>query len=211
MLDNVIYHNVQLPRDAFSTELFDELMSAAMGNVRLSGEGLIFRHLIVQMKMTPLPRFLEVASPDEANEAISSLGRCIKNNAAANIFNKDLDGRNYGVGPTRRVYLFDYDAVEPLSEVKVRTNADRMDGEEDIPDWFFEEGFIFLPEEIELHLRLQRKEWRQAFRPGARRSAHHRILGEASGRTRRRPGAQSQYLRARMPAGQCSFKRGRMT
>lgn len=164
MLDNVIYDNAALPVDAFCEELLEELLAAATGNVRLAGNSVVFRHLIVQMKMIPLPRFLAAAEPDEAREAISSLGRCIKNNAAANIFNKDLDGRNYGVGPTLKVYLFDYDAVEPLTEVKVRTNADRLDGEEDIPDWFFEDGTVFLPEEIELHLRLQDRRWRQAFR-----------------------------------------------
>ena len=29
-----------------------------------------------------------------------------------------------------------------------RTNLDRFDGEEDIPEWFFESGVILLPEEI---------------------------------------------------------------
>ena len=46
------------------------------------------------------------------------------------------------------MYLFDYDALEVLTEVKIRTNLDRIDGEEDIPDWYFEDGFVFLPEEI---------------------------------------------------------------
>lgn len=164
MLDNVIYENVALPYNAFDSALREELLSAAGENVACQDGMLIFRHLIVQMKMTPLPQFLKEASLDDALEAISSLGRCIKNNAAANIFNKDLDGRNYGVGPTLRVYLFDYDAVETLTEVKVRTNVDRFDGEEDVPEWFFEDGFVFLPEEIESHLRLEDRRWRQAFR-----------------------------------------------
>jgi hypothetical protein len=47
------------------------------------------------------------------------------------------------------VFLFDYDAVEKLTDVKIRTNADREPGEEAVPDWFFEDGVIFLPEELE--------------------------------------------------------------
>jgi isocitrate dehydrogenase kinase/phosphatase len=66
-----------------------------------------------------------------------------------------LDSRNYGVGRYGRVFLFDYDAVEKLTDVKIRTNADREPGEETVPDWFFEEGVIFLPEELEYGLQLK--------------------------------------------------------
>ena len=51
--------------------------------------------------------------------------------------------RNYGVGRYGRVFLFDYDAVEKLTDVKIRTNSDREPGEEAIPDWFFESGVDF--------------------------------------------------------------------
>lgn len=164
MLDNVIYSNVRLPRAFFGDDLLQTLTKFASDNVAADGDDLIFKHLIVQMKMIPLPVFLETATREQAEQAIGSLGRCIKNNAAANIFNKDLDGRNYGVGQTLKVYLFDYDAVEKLTDVKVRSNADRIDGDEDIPDWFFEEGTIFLPEEIELHMRIEDPSLRRVFR-----------------------------------------------
>ena len=45
------------------------------------------------------------------------------------------------------------------------------DGEEDIPDWYFEDGTIFLPEEIEAHLRLPNKGLRRLFR-----EAHGELL-----------------------------------
>ena len=83
---------------------------------------------------------------------------------AGNIFNRDLDGRNYGVGSHIRVYLFDYDALETFTEVKIRSNQDRYDGEEDIPSWYFEDGVIFLPEEIEWGLRISDPELRKLFR-----------------------------------------------
>jgi isocitrate dehydrogenase kinase/phosphatase len=44
----------------------------------------------------------------------------IRNNAATHIFNKDLDSRNYGVVRYGRVFLFGYDAVEELTEAKIR-------------------------------------------------------------------------------------------
>ena len=69
------------------------------------------------------------------------------------------------------MFLFDYDAVEPLTNVKIRTNLGREDGEEDIPDWFFEEGTVFLPEEMMTGLRLDDPDLRRLFR-----AAHPELL-----------------------------------
>jgi len=163
MLDNIIYYNVRLARDWFAPGLLDELATYAPSTVSVQGDGVVFKHLITQMKLVPLPVFLETASRSEAETAVVNLGICIKNNAAANIYNKDLDGRNYGVSRILKVYLFDYDAVEPLTDVKVRTNLGRVDGEEDIPDWYFETGTIFLPEETMSGLRINDRELRKVF------------------------------------------------
>ena len=167
MLDNIIYYNIRLDRAWFEEDLLDELVRFAGETVRLKGDAVIFRHLIVQMKMIPLPIFLAEADEAAAAAAVVNLGHCIKNNAAADIFNKDLDGRNYGVSPFNKIFLFDYDAIEPFTTVKIRTNADRIEGEEDVPDWVFEDGFVFLPEEIEAGLRIDDRELRRLFR------AHH--------------------------------------
>ena len=130
----------------------------------MRGAAVIFHYLIVQRRMTPLPVFLETASREDAETAIINLGYCIKNNAAANIFNKDLDARNYGVSRYVKVYLFDYDALEPFVDVSIHTNADRFDGEEDVPDWVYEDGVVFLPEEIEAGLCIPDRSLRRLFR-----------------------------------------------
>ena len=114
--------------------------------------------------MFSLSSFLKTASQADAETAIINLGYCIKNNAAANIFNKDLDARNYGVSRFVKVYLFDYDALEPFTEVKIRSNRDRIEGDEDIPDWYFEAGVVFLPEEIEAGLMVPDRRLRRLFR-----------------------------------------------
>ena len=164
MLDNLIYYNITLEKARFRPEVRDELLDQA--GLRVTGQDgfLVFKHLIVQLKMIPLPVFLETASRADARTAVVNLGQCIRNNAAANVFNRDLDGRNYGVSPYLKVYLFDYDAVEPLEDVKIRTNKDRIDGEEGVADWFFEDGIVFLPEEIEIGLRIPDRELRRLFR-----------------------------------------------
>lgn len=148
MLDSIIYYKVRLDRKWFSAELLEDLLSHASETVSLHDDDVIFKYLIVQIKLTPLPVYLQSASEKQAEMAITNLGYCIKNNASANIFNKDLDARNYGIGAFSKIYLFDYDALEELTDVKIRTNLDREHGEEDIPDWYFEEGVVFLPEEL---------------------------------------------------------------
>lgn len=171
MLDNLIYYNIRLDKGWFAPELMAELLEFAGETVSEQGDYLVFRHLIVQTKMIPLPVFLETASAADARTAVVNLGHCIRNNAAANIFNKDLDGRNYGVSRFLKVYLFDYDAVEPLTDIKIRTNQGRFDGEEDVPDWFFEEGYVFLPEETDVGLRIPDRALKDLFR-----KAHAELL-----------------------------------
>ena len=164
MLDNIIFYNVKLEKKWFSNSLIEELLTSASDCVSYQGDSLFFRHLIVQSRLTPLPVFLETASLEDSETAVVNLGYCIKNNMAANIFNKDLDARNYGVGGYSKVYLFDYDALENFAEVKIRTNKHKIEGEEDIPDWYFEDGVIFLPEEIESGLRIPNRSLRKLFR-----------------------------------------------
>jgi len=164
MLDNVMYFNLRLDRSMFDPALLDEICREAAGSVQVDQDGVYLRQLIVQLKIVPLPVFLETADEDATRAVMVSLGHCIRNNAATNIFNKDLDSRNYGVGRYGRVFLFDYDAVEKLTDVKIRTNAGREPGEEAVPEWFFEDGVIFLPEELEHGMQLKSSYARRCFR-----------------------------------------------
>jgi isocitrate dehydrogenase kinase/phosphatase len=164
MLDNVMYFNLRLERDLFEPGLLEEILREAGGSVQVEGRGVFIRSLIVQLKIIPLPVYLATANESEIQAVIASLGHCIRNNAATDIFNKDLDCRNYGVGRYGRVFLFDYDAVEKLTDVKIRTNTDREPGEEVLPGWYFEDGVIFLPEELEYGMQLQNDFARRCFR-----------------------------------------------
>jgi isocitrate dehydrogenase kinase/phosphatase len=164
MLDNVMYFNLRLDRDLFDPALLEEIRQQAPGSVHLGETDVFLRSLIVQLKIVPLPVYLETCSEKETRAVTSSLGHCIRNNAATNIFNKDLDCRNYGVGRYGRVFLFDYDAVEKLIDVKIRTNADLEPGEEGIPAWYFEDGVVFLPEELEYGMQFKNDHARRCFR-----------------------------------------------
>jgi isocitrate dehydrogenase kinase/phosphatase len=164
MLDNVMYFDLRLDRGMFDESLLAEISEQAAGSVQVVGDGVFLRSLIVQLKIVPLPVYLERATGSETRTVITRLGHCIRNNAATNIFNKDLDSRNYGVGRYGRVFLFDYDAVEKLTDVKIRTNSDREPGEDGVPGWFFEDGIIFLPEEIEHGMQFKNDFARRCFR-----------------------------------------------
>jgi isocitrate dehydrogenase kinase/phosphatase len=164
MLDNVMYFNLRLDREMFEPDLLEELCREASETVHVDEGGVFLRSLIVQMKIIPMPVYLEHASEDETREVIGNLGKCIRNNAATNIFNKDLDSRNYGVGRYGAVFLFDYDAVEKLTEVKIRTNLDREPGEEAVPEWVFEDGVVFLPEELQHGMQLMNRYAHRCFR-----------------------------------------------
>lgn len=171
MLDNILYYNLSLELAWFEPWLLEELVAEASNAVRLQGSALVFKYLVVQRKLTPLNVFLKAAPEDKAIRAMTNLGYCIRHNAASNVFNKDFDVRNYGVSRYLKVYLYDYDALEVLTNVKVRTNLEREEGEEEVPGWYFEPGVVFLPEEIEVGLRVDDRRLRRAFR-----AAHSELL-----------------------------------
>ena len=114
-------------------------------------------------KDAPFVGFLKTASPDNTERAIVNSGCRIKNNTAASIINKNLDTRNYSVSGSVKVFLFHYDVLESFTEVKIRGNQDITDGEKDLPDWRFEEGGIFLLEEIGSGLRIPNRNLRSLF------------------------------------------------
>ena len=94
MLDNIIYYNVKLHRDWFSPLLVQELLRNASESVVLHEDSILFKHLIVQRRVTPLPVYLTTASRAEKEKVMVNLGHCIINNTAANIFNKDNEVNN---------------------------------------------------------------------------------------------------------------------
>ena len=165
MLDNVMYFSLRLERERFDPALLEDLAANAAGSVQVGADYVLFRPLIVQLKITPLPVFF--ARADDATvraDVVENLGHCIRNNLAAGIFNKDLDARNYGVGRYGKVFLFDYDAIENLADVTIASNSELEEGEEDVPDWFFADGHVFLPEELVTGLQFPDRDARRRFR-----------------------------------------------
>src|SRR5207302_9314923 len=107
MLDNIVYYNLKLERSWFEPALVTELLHASSYSVREQGRVLVFKYLIAQRKLTPLNVFLETAPEEKAVRAMIILGFCMRKKAAANVFNKDFDIRNYGVSRYLKIYLYD--------------------------------------------------------------------------------------------------------
>ena len=98
MLDNVMYFNLRLDRDMFDPRCSRSCAAESGETVHVERDGVFLRSLIVQLKIIPLPVYLENAGEERNPRGHRQPGQCIRNNAATNIFNKDLDSRNYGVG-----------------------------------------------------------------------------------------------------------------
>ncbi len=79
MLDTMIFYNLLLKISWFAPELLSLLLADASESVVLDDEALVFKYLVVQRKLTPLPIYLENAAPHQAAIAMSNLGYCIKN------------------------------------------------------------------------------------------------------------------------------------
>src|SRR6266403_741004 len=79
MLDNVMYFNLRLDRSMFDPALLDEICREAAGSVQVDQDGDYLRQLIVQLKIVPLPVFLETADEDATRAVMVSLGHCIRN------------------------------------------------------------------------------------------------------------------------------------
>jgi isocitrate dehydrogenase kinase/phosphatase len=83
MPENVVCYDISLEVAHFEQHLLDYLFLKAGESISLVDEFVKFKHLIVKVKMIPLPVFSETASRAAAERVIINLGHCIKNNAAA--------------------------------------------------------------------------------------------------------------------------------
>jgi isocitrate dehydrogenase kinase/phosphatase len=156
MVDTQEFENLRFRRKRFFSQLLREFSSAASESVSIDGEYVIIRHLYVQRKVTPLPIYLmEEKDPEAIRRIIIDFGYFLKDLAATGIFPGDLfDTWNYGVTPSCRVVLFDYDDVMPLESVnflekpRPRDETQEMAPEE---NWIVADRTDYFPDEFYKH------------------------------------------------------------
>jgi isocitrate dehydrogenase kinase/phosphatase len=139
LVDAQEFRRLRFPLARFEPALLDELRSEATHTVHAEGSDLVFDHVYVERRMTPLNLYLRSAAPDDAARAAIDYGQCIRDLACTDIFPGDLLLKNFGVTRNGRVIFYDYDELCRVTDCNFRdlpqpaSPEDEMRGEA----WFY--------------------------------------------------------------------------
>jgi isocitrate dehydrogenase kinase/phosphatase len=139
LVDAQEFRRLRFPRARFAPELLEELRRETAGTVHEDGADLVFDHLYIERRMTPLNLYLRQAPGAEAERAVLDYGQCIRDLAYTNIFPGDLLLKNFGVTRNGRVIFYDYDELCRVTDCNFRDvppvthEEDEMRGEA----WFY--------------------------------------------------------------------------
>jgi isocitrate dehydrogenase kinase/phosphatase len=158
MADTLEYSLVALPLDRFDPNLIAELKSECAATVELEGPSLVVRHVYIERRMQPLNIHVEECRRDgdetRLRYALREYGNAIKELAGAGIFPGDMLLKNFGVTRHDRVVFYDYDEIQPITEVTFRRIPPAASYEEELaaePYWRVGDGDVF-PEQFERFL-----------------------------------------------------------
>jgi isocitrate dehydrogenase kinase/phosphatase len=139
LVDAQEFKRMRFPKARFAPELLEELRLETAKSVHVEGEDLIFDHLYIERRMTPLNLYLRSAPAEAAERAVVDYGQCIRDLAYSNIFAGDLLLKNFGVTRHGRVIFYDYDELCAVTDCRfrdlpeARNDEDEMRGEA----WFY--------------------------------------------------------------------------
>jgi isocitrate dehydrogenase kinase/phosphatase len=158
MADTLEYSLVALPLDRFSPELLDELRRECPSTIEFEAESLVLGHVYIERRMQPLNMHVEECRRDRDETrlryALREYGNAIKELAGAGIFPGDMLLKNFGVTRHDRVVFYDYDEIQPITDVSFRAIPQATSYEEELsaePYWRIGEGDVF-PEQFERFL-----------------------------------------------------------
>ena len=139
LVDAQEFKRLKFPRSRFSPELLAELQKEAARTVHFEGDDVIFDHLYIERRMTPLNLYLRTASREEAEKAVVEYGQAIRDLAVTNIFPGDLLLKNFGVTRHGRVIFYDYDELCLVTDCKFREIPQSQHDEDDMraDAWFY--------------------------------------------------------------------------
>jgi isocitrate dehydrogenase kinase/phosphatase len=135
LVDAQEFKRVRLPRSRFSDTLLEELATETRETVHMEGDDLIFDHMYIERRMTPLNLYVREAPANLADLAVIDYGQAIRDLACSNIFAGDLLLKNFGVTRHGRVIFYDYDELCPVTDCRFRdlpqatNDEDEMRGE----------------------------------------------------------------------------------
>ena len=103
------------------------------------GADLVFDHMYIERRMTPLNLYLRDAAAAGAERAVLDYGQCIRDLAYTNIFPGDLLLKNFGVTRHGRVIFYDYDELCQVTDCNFRDLPQASNPEDEMRGeaWFY--------------------------------------------------------------------------
>jgi isocitrate dehydrogenase kinase/phosphatase len=148
LVDAQEFRRLRFPKDRFAPELLEELTTETASTVHADGADLIFDHMYIERRMTPLNLFLRDNAGELAERAVLDYGQAIRDLAYTNIFAGDLLLKNFGVTRHGRVIFYDYDELCQVTDCRFRDvpaaahEEDELRGEA----WYYVADNDVLPE-----------------------------------------------------------------
>ncbi len=139
LVDAQEFRRLRFPRARFSAELLDELRRETGNTVHEDGADLVFDHMYIERRMTPLNIYLRTAAAEDAERAVLDYGQCIRDLAYTNIFPGDLLLKNFGVTRHGRVIFYDYDELCQVTDCTFRDLPQASNPEDEMRGeaWFY--------------------------------------------------------------------------
>ena len=139
LVDAQEFRRLRFPKALFAPELLAELLAEASLTVREDGEHLVFDHMYIERRMTPLNLYLRAASAAAGEQVALDYGQCIRDLAHTNIFPGDLLLKNFGVTRHGRVIFYDYDELCLVTDCHFRDVPQPANPEDEMraEPWFY--------------------------------------------------------------------------
>lgn len=139
LVDAQEFKRIKFPKSRFAPALLEELQKEAARTVHFEGDELVFDHMYVERRMTPLNLYLRSAGREPAEQAVIEYGQAIRDLAVTNIFPGDLLLKNFGVTRHGRVIFYDYDELCLVTECRFREIPQSQHDEDDLraDAWFY--------------------------------------------------------------------------
>jgi isocitrate dehydrogenase kinase/phosphatase len=139
LVDAQEFRRLRFPRARFTPALLDELAREATQTVHEEGPDLVFDHMYIERRMTPLNLYLRNASSADAERAVLDYGQCLRDLACTNIFPGDLLLKNFGVTRHGRVIFYDYDELCSVTDCNFRDLPPASDPDDEMrgETWFY--------------------------------------------------------------------------
>ncbi len=150
LIDAQEFRRLRFPLARFSAELLDELRAEASDTVHVAGSDLVFDHVYVERRVTPLDIYLRDAPDEKARRAALDYGRAIRELAYTDVFPGDLLLKNFGVTRHGRVVFYDYDELCRVSDCQFRELPQAQCDEDEMSaePWFFVGDRDVFPESL---------------------------------------------------------------